>query len=92
LNEIVKAASTVDASVRDAAKKLMNDLEGVKDEAPIPSAAAVVTLPGFNGTVRKHEFRSPSMEMSEALRAAAMWDAGGFTNLAAFTPPRTQQW
>ena len=56
----------------------------VDDKAPPPLAAAALAN-NYNGCV---DWRCPDkMPMEEALRAAAYWDAGGFTANSAFEAP-----
>ena len=86
LTEISTAAAESPA-LRAAAGAALDDIAvrgDVDDKAPPPLAAAALAN-NYNGCV---DWRCPDkMPMEEALRAAAYWDAGGFTANSAFEAP-----
>ena len=83
----ISTAPAVSPALRAAAGAVLNDIavrEDVEDKAPPPLAAAALGA-FYNGVV---DWQCPDkMPMEEALRAAAYWDAGGFTTANAFEAP-----
>ena len=83
----ISTAAAVSPALRAAAGAALDDIAvrgDVDDKAPPPLAAAALAN-NYNGCV---DWRCPDkMPMEEALRAAAYWDAGGFTANSAFEAP-----
>jgi hypothetical protein len=83
----ISTAAAVSPALRAVAGAALDDIAvrgDVDDKAPPPLAAAALAN-NYNGCV---DWRCPDkMPMEEALRAAAYWDAGGFTANSAFEAP-----